>query len=132
MTRILDRLELLKNQPAGELNRVPGLLPGCLLRRKSLFRFDLRARSRLLFLYRLTFPAASHEWIIDARPENLFEVTPRASRIIDFQNRKFELGQKSFASRKLWFIVRCPDFHEAEGHPYGVDRRDRESTLGAS
>jgi hypothetical protein len=51
VTRILDSLELLKDAATGQLNRLAFLLLGGFLRRKSLFRFDLSAGSRLLLLH---------------------------------------------------------------------------------
>lgn len=60
VTRVLDGLELLEDVPARQLNRLPLLLPDRLFRRKSLFRLDLEAGSRLLLLHGLAFPSARH------------------------------------------------------------------------
>jgi len=61
VTRILHLVELLKDALARESNCVPLLFLGRLLRRKSLFRFDLCAGSRLLLLHRLALPSSGHE-----------------------------------------------------------------------
>jgi len=69
VARILNRLELLEDVTAGQVNRLFLLPAGGLLRRKSLFRFNLRDGCGLLLLYRLAFPSPCHGSIIDfSRP----------------------------------------------------------------
>ena len=61
----MHRLELLEDSPTGQIQRLLPLLPGGLMRRKSLFRFVLRGRGGgLLLLDRFAFPSSSHESII--------------------------------------------------------------------
>jgi len=64
MARILHRLELLQDAAAGQMNGFLLLLPGGLLRRKSLFRFTLCDGRSLLLLYRFAFPSSGHGSII--------------------------------------------------------------------
>jgi hypothetical protein len=65
MARILNRPELLEDVTAGQVNRLFLLPAGGLLRRKSLFRLDLRDGCGLLLLHRLAFPSPGHGSIID-------------------------------------------------------------------
>jgi len=53
-------MKLLQDATAGQVNRLFLLLPGSLLRRKSLFRFGLRDGRGLLLLYRLALPSSGH------------------------------------------------------------------------
>lgn len=69
VARTLNRPELLEDTSTGQIQGILPLLPGGLLRRKSLFRFGLLGRGGgLLLLDRLAFPSSSHQSII---------VTPR-------------------------------------------------------
>src|ERR1700687_2110255 len=108
VARILDGLELLKHSLARQLYCIALLLPGRLLRRKSLFRFDLCVGSRLLLFHCLTLPAAGHDWIIDSTGAKSVESCHQGSSGAGngagwieqsiHPDHNFELGQKSFAS----------------------------------
>jgi len=74
--RILNRLELLKDAAAGQLNRFFLLLSGGLLRRKSLFRFTLRAGGGLLLLHRFAFPSSGHDSIVASADPMRFSSFP--------------------------------------------------------
>jgi hypothetical protein len=152
VSRTLDHPELLKHASTGQFNRLPGLLPGGLLRRKSLFRFDLRAGCHLLLLHRLTLPASGHGSIIDAavtknrlavgtqgpfpgdRCGDSFDLT---CRTIGPQDHNFEPGEKFFASRQtlVYCSLRCRVQQSGRG---GANRADAQiqshipSMLGTS